>query len=156
MAENFEMTVVDNTREILSQLDDAVERCLEECGLRAEGYAKLLTPVGTPESTGVEGYHTSGLRNSITHKVVKAEKTVYVGSNHKTQDGKPLAIYVELGTGVYAAKGNGRKSPWVWVDKNGKPHKTNGMKPKHMIFKALTEHSEEYQKVIKRHLRGNI
>lgn len=108
---------------------------LEEIGLRAEGYAAALTPVDT-----------GNLRNSITHKV--SGEAVYIGSNLK------YAPYVELGTGIYATDGTGRKSPWVYIDKDGIGHRTNGMKPNHMIKKAASEHNDEYKDVLKKHLKN--
>lgn len=139
-----EVTFIDNSSSVLAEFESNIESALEEIGLRAEGYATVLTPVGTPESTGVEGYQTSGLRQSITHKVVGDE--VYIGTN------KPYAPYVELGTGIYASSGTGRQSPWLWIDKNGKGHWTRGMKPNHMLKKAASEHTDEYKNVIKDHL----
>lgn len=144
MANNFAFT--DNSQQVLDALEGSVNVALEEIGIRAEGYAKVLTPVGTPESTGVEGYHGGTLRNSIAHKVVGEE--VYIGTN------LDYAPYVELGTGIYASDGTGRKNPWVWKDKNGKFHWTRGMKPQHMLKKAASEHTEEYKKVIEKHLKN--
>lgn len=118
---------------------------LEEIGLRAEDYAAALTPVGTPESTGIQGYIGGTLKNSMTHKVVG--KAVYIGTNVE------YAPYVELGTGIYATDGTGEQSPWIWIDKNGKGHWTRGMKPNHMIKKAASEHNDEYKDVLKKHLK---
>lgn len=144
MANNFAFT--DNSQQVLDALENAANVALEEIGLRAEGYAALLTPVGTPESTGVMGYQGGTLRKSITHKVVGDE--VYIGTN------VDYAPYVEYGTGIYASDGTGRKNPWVWIDKNGKGHYTRGMKPNHMLKKAASEHTEEYKKVIEKHLKN--
>lgn len=144
MANNFAFT--DNSQQVLDALEDSVNAALEEIGIRAEGYAALLTPVGTPESTGVMGYQGGTLRKSITHKVVGDE--VYIGTNVE------YAPYVEYGTGIYASDGTGRNNPWVWKDKNGKFHWTRGMKPQHMLKKAASEHTEEYKKVIEKHLKN--
>lgn len=141
-----EIDLKDNSELILSALDDAVYAALEEIGIRAEGYAKANTPVGTPESTGIKGYHGGTLRKSIAHRVSGNE--VYIGTNVY------YAPYVENGTGIYAADGTGRKNPWVWIDENGKGHYTKGMKPNHMLKKAASEHTEEYRKVIIDHLKN--
>lgn len=137
---NFKLT--NNSGKLLQAVREYRDEKLEEIGQRAEDYAQRLTPVGTPESTGIAGYRGGTLRKSITHKVV--DDTVYVGSNVK------YAPYVELGTGIYATDGNGRKSPWVWVDKNGKAHYTRGMEPKHMLKKSIADHLDEYKKIIKK------
>jgi len=152
---DFELKVTDNFDSVLEALGQQAGAALEEIGLRAEGYAKMKTPVGTPESTGIKGYVSSGLRQSITHKVVNGEE-VYIGTNNKAENGAPYPLYVELGTGIYATNGDGRKSPWVWVDKNGKAHYTRGMKPHHMFRDAVADHKEEYRKVLLKYLKNEV
>ena len=71
--------LTDNSAEALAGLERAKARALETIGLKAEGYAKKLCPVGTVESTGIKGYRGGTLRNSITHTV--DGDTVAVGSN---------------------------------------------------------------------------
>ena len=71
--------VIDNSAEVLAGLKRAKARALEIIGLKAEGYAKRLCPVGTVESTGIKGYRGGTLRNSITHTV--DGDTVSIGSN---------------------------------------------------------------------------
>lgn len=152
MPNDFEITMTDNTGLIMQHLNQNVMNCLEEIGQRAEDYAKMKCPRGTPETTNIQGYHTQGLKESITHKVVESEKAVYIGTNKKSKDGHPYPVYVELGTGIYATDGKGRRSPWVWVDENGKPHRTHGMQPKHMIRDSLADHISEYKRVIQRYM----
>lgn len=82
----------DNSAEVLEGLSEAMLRALERVGMQAEGYAKDLCPVGTPESTGKPGYIGGTLKNSISHKVDDAEQAVYIGTNVE------YAPYVELGT----------------------------------------------------------
>ena len=73
MPKNFEITFEDNSQRFLEAFKHQAIKGLEE------GYAALNTPVGTPKSTGVEGYSGGTLRQSMTHKVVNYE--VYVGTN---------------------------------------------------------------------------
>src|SRR5260221_13792700 len=40
-------------------------KAVHRAGLRAQGVAKKNCPVGTPESTGIKGYHGGRLRQSI-------------------------------------------------------------------------------------------
>ena len=68
----------DNTKEVLSAMEKAIERGLEAIGLTAEGHAKKNTPVDTGR-----------LRNSISHAV--EDKAAYIGTNVE------YAPYVELG-----------------------------------------------------------
>ena len=72
-------TYKDNTDEVLSALDKAIERGLEAIGLTAEGHAKK-------NETAVD---TGRLKNSISHAVEK--DAVYIGTNVE------YAPYIELG-----------------------------------------------------------
>ena len=142
---DIDINFIDNSSEVLKELERITAKTLEELGLTAEAYAKMNAPVGTPESTGVEGYGPGGtLRNSIAH--ASKDGVAYVGSNNF------YASYVELGTGIHAEGGKGRKTPWVWIDKNGKPHKTYGMKPRHFLKKAVQDHQREYKAIIENNL----
>lgn len=69
---------IDNTQEVLSALDSAIQRGLEAIGMTAERYAKEITPVDTGR-----------LRNSIGHD--KDDRATYIGTNVE------YAPYVELG-----------------------------------------------------------
>lgn len=142
----YDVVIKSNTHDIIKILESKGLAALEEVGLRAEGHAKKKAPVGTPESTGIVGYVSSGLRKSITHKSTGSE--VYIGTNQF------YGVYVELGTGIYATDGKGRKSPWTWYDKNGKAHFTHGMKPVHYLRDAVVDHKEEYRKVFLKYLKG--
>ena len=150
---DYDIQVTSHTSDIIEQMKQYGKAALEEVGLRAEGYAKMKCPVGTPESTGIEGYVTNGLRQSITHRTLSNE--VYIGTNKKADNGANYALYVELGTGIYATDGKGRQSPWTWYDKNGKAHFTHGMKPVHYLRDAVTNHKEEYKRVFLKYLKGN-
>lgn len=127
---DIDIQITDNSGEILRALEEKKKAALEGVGIQAEGYAKRATPVDTGR-----------LRNSITHAVRGDD--VYIGTNLQ-----PYSVYVELGTGIYASDGKGRKSPWGYYDRNGKYHVTRGMKPRHMLKKAASEHTEEYKRII--------
>lgn len=127
---DIDIQITDNSGEVLKALEEKTKAALEGVGIQAEGYAKRLTPVDTGR-----------LRNSITHTVRGDD--VYIGTNVQ-----PYAVYVELGTGIYASDGKGRQSPWGYYDRNGKYHVTRGMKPHHMLKKAASEHTEEYKRII--------
>lgn len=105
------MKITDNSDEILSRMDSAIEVALEKIGLAAEGYAKRLCRVVTGR-----------LRNSITHATATylgvgtyednegnvfddatadgtpEKNTVYIGTNVE------YAPYVELGTSRTSAR----------------------------------------------------
>lgn len=129
-----------HSEEILQKLDDAILRSLVRMGLQAQTYATDLAPVGTPESTHIEGYQGGTLRQSITTQVDKGEYVVYIGSNEE------YAGYVELGTGKHAEIGG--SPPWVWVDQNGDFHYTEGVRARPFLRPALTNHLDTYRKII--------
>lgn len=122
--------IIDHTLEVIGEYEKDKQAALESIGIVAEAYGKKLCPVDTGR-----------LRNSISHAV--SGDDVYIGTNVQ-----PYAIFVELGTGIYASDGQGRKTPWTYYDRNGKLHYTRGIKPHHMLKKAATEHTEEYNRIL--------
>lgn len=131
----MEIEIIDNSPKVLEELEDAVMRALEKCGLTAEGYAKKLCPVDT-----------GNLRNSISHSVDKEEKAAYVGTNNS------YAPYVCLGTGKYAE--GGRPTPWVYQDAKGQYHWTAGNKAQPFLKPAVADHKEQYREIIKNELEN--
>ena len=134
---------VDHSREVLAALDAAEKKILETIGEKAEGYAKKLCPVGTSESTGIQGYRGGTLRNSITHMV--QDKTMSIGSNVE------YAPYVELGTGPHFTP------PPEWEQFTSKKGSGVGhayVKPRPYLRPAIEEHADEYKTITERELKG--
>lgn len=129
--------IIDNSDLVLEELQDAVERALETCGLVGEGYAKELCPVDT-----------GNLRNSITHAVDEEKREAYIGTNSE------YAAYVELGTGEHREGGGGRPTPWVYQDAKGNWHWTKGNKAQPFIKPAVADHAETYKKIIEDAMKG--
>ena len=133
----------DNSAEVLAGLERAKARALETIGLKAEGYAKKLCPVGTVESTGKKGYRGGTLRNSITHTV--DGDVLSVGSNI------PYAAYVELGTGPHF------EPPPDWetfTSKRGSGVGRGYVKPRRYLQPAIEEHAGEYKTIAENELKG--
>jgi len=68
-------------------------------------------------------------------------------SNEKIEDDvgpeASYAPYQEYGTGIYAEAGNGRKTPWVYRDRNGNFHTTRGNRPHPFVRPtALQDHDK--------------
>lgn len=137
----YNIKFTDNTPRLFEALDSWAERVLTIWGMTVQDYARLLVPTGTADSTGIEGYVGGALKQSLTYAVYLAKKTVTIGSNLF------YSVYVELGTGIFAEKGNGRKTPWVWNDFNGKWHFTRGMKARPFLRSAVEEHIEELREI---------
>ena len=135
--------VIDNSAKALAGLERAKARALETIGLKAEGYAKRLCPVGTVESTGIKGYRGGTLRNSITHVVNGDELSV--GSNI------PYAAFVELGTGPHF------EPPPDWetfTSKRGSGVGRGYVKPRRYLQPAIEEHAGEYKTIAENELKG--
>ena len=88
----------DKTKEVTAQLEKAIEIAMGAVGMEAEGDVKEITPVGTPESTGIPYYVGGNLRNSIAHQYSKEEQAEYIGTVVE------YAPYVELGTSKMKAR----------------------------------------------------
>lgn len=129
------VTFTDNSGQIKAEMQAAVLRALEKCGLTAEGYAKKLCPVDT-----------GNLRNSISHTVDEGDTTAYIGTNAE------YAPYVELGTGKYAE--GGRPTPWVYQDANGNYHRTRGNKAQPYLKPAVADHAQTYKTIIEDELKN--
>lgn len=138
---NYDIKFTDNTPRLLEALDSWAERVLTLWGMTVQDYAQLLVPTGTADSTGIEGYVGGALKQSLTFVLDLTKKTVTIGSNLL------YSIWVELGTGIFAEKGSGRKTPWVWMDFNGKFHATRGMKARPFLRPAVENHIDELREI---------
>lgn len=131
----------DYSKEVLNAMKTQVNRALEICGLKAEGYAQ----VSLTEQKAVD---TGNLRNSITHKVVVEdnEHSMYVGTRVE------YAPYIEFGTGIYYE--GGRKTPWFYKGKDGKYYKTEGMQARPYLRPSISDHVPEYKEIIETELKN--
>lgn len=137
---NTEVVITTNKDAFLKAADEAIERALEAVGLDAVGNAQdIITAEGRVD--------TGQMRNSIAYQVETGEKAVYIGSNLEH------AIYNEVGTGIFAEGGGGRKDPWFYEDQKGEGHWTHGMKPIHFLKRAVSENASEYEGIIEAELR---
>jgi len=134
---NGYVTVTDNSDDIKNALVQQLHLALDAVGITAQAYATLLCPVDT-----------GNLRNSISYTVQGDD--VYIGSNVK------YAPYVELGTGKFYNNGvGGRQTPWVYYDEIKQRFvMTSGQKAQPFLKPAASEHTEEYNKLIKLYMTG--
>lgn len=128
--------IQDHSAEVSAEIKAALLRGLEKCGLVAEGYAKRLCPVDT-----------GNLRNSITHMIDEQEPAAIIGTNNE------YAVYVELGTGIYA-EGGGRPTPWVYQDAKGNWHYTRGNKAQPFLKPAAADHVGQYRDILESELKN--
>ena len=81
---------------------------------------------------------TGNLRSSIIAGKLEDGAYASAGGGNGLKDVR-YAVYVEYGTGIYAANGNGRQTPWTYFD--GKSfHRTRGSRP-HPYFVPAVEAS---------------
>ena len=115
------MSVVfkDFTKIVLDKIHETGETFLEEVGGEVEAQAKRNTKVDTGKTKG-----------SWEHKVDADKMEVQIGSRYKN------ALWEELGTGIYALNGDGRKTKWVYRTEDGKFHATVGKKPRRALYRA--------------------
>lgn len=154
MAIKFE----DNSMEVKEKLNDAIIAFLYEAGGELEAQVKRNTKSDSGDT-----------KKSWKHKVSESEGKVVVGSNSEN------AIWEEFGTGAYAEKGNGRKTPWyIPVEKvtgskkpsyqgkviivhgnNGQAfYKTDGKKPKRALQLAYTSKKASIERLLESKLKG--
>ena len=141
----------DNSKEVSDNIKEALLRGLETCGLVAEGYAKKLAPVGTPESTGIPGYIGGLLRGSITHALSGKQPAIstyqdnagtrrgsYSGTAPEESGSNKSAVYI--GTNVEYA-------PYVCLG-------TIHMNAQPFLKPAVNDHKDEYRKILENSLKN--
>ena len=116
------MSVVfkDFTKIVLDKIQETGETFLEEVGGEIESQTKRNTKVDTGKT-----------KNSWEHIVDADKMEVQIGSRYKN------ALWEELGTGIYALNGDGRKTKWVYRTEDGKFHATVGKKPRRALYRAF-------------------
>lgn len=147
---DVDVTITDNSGEVLRELNEAIEKALTEIGLGAEGHAKDIIFARGAVDTGL-------LRNSITWAIggQKANITDYKGD--KESQYRPNAPIPE-GT-PYTGTAPKRDEPCVYVGSNVEyaPHVENGarsMSPRPYIKPAIEDFRDEYKEIIENNLKG--
>jgi HK97 gp10 family phage protein len=117
---------------------EAVKKVVNRTAGRVERGAKKRAPVD-------EGR----LRSSIHMRPFRGGLEIDVGTNVE------YGVYQEFGTGIYAVKGNGRKTPWAYVDpKTKKLVWTRGNRPHPFLFPAFEEVKPDFVPELKKALKG--
>lgn len=137
-----DIQITSHSRKVGSEIDKAFKRALTIIGMKAESYAKALTPV----DTGL-------LRNSVTFALGGAQPGVqqyasntgdatgtYEGQAPADQDGQ-MSVYI--GTNVHYA-------PYVELGHNTRAG--NFVQPKAFLRPAVEGHTDEFKDVIESEL----
>ena len=124
----------------------AIERAAEIIGGMIESNAKAEVTAKVYDAPETWYVRTGNLRNGIGYKVENKD-TVIAGASAY------YAPFVELGTGVHASDGQGRKTGWSYQDSGGNWHWTSGMRPRPFIRPAFEQHTDEYKDVLIQELK---
>ena len=111
----------DYSKDVINKINSLGVKWLEEASSEIESQTKQNTKVDTGKTKG-----------SWEHRVDVNKLEAIVGSRYDN------ALWEELGTGIYALNGDGRKTPWVYKSPDGKFHTTVGKKPRRALFNAYT------------------
>lgn len=139
------MSTIDGLDKLFNKLDalqsyKVIQRGLEQAALRVLTTARQEAPVDD-----------GSLRASIVKDVDLANQTATVGT--------PLdyAPYVEFGTGLYAANGDGRKDvPWSYQDAEGNWHTTAGQQPQPFLETALDVNKKKIRDDFKNEIKKEL
>lgn len=125
----------DYSIKVIAELDNAKTAFLHEAAGEIEAQLKRTSPVDTGQ-----------LANSWQYLVDGDSATV----------GSPLenAIWNEFGTGQYAIKGDGRKTPWVYQDAKGNWYTTTGKQPQRTLEKVFAKNKTKLPKLLAQKLKG--
>lgn len=129
----------DYSMKVIGSLESAVSTFLKEAGGEMTAQIKRNTRVDTGQ-----------LKGSFKYVVDESNEIVTIGSNLEN------AIWEEFGTGEYALKGNGRKTPWRYQDIHGDWHTTTGKKPSRAMQKAFDSKKNAIKKAAQEILGAKI
>ena len=92
---------------------------------------------------------TGDLYNSCSYKMETEGNVIsaYIFADAKSESGDLYAEFIEFGTGIYNQKGDGRKTPWRYKDREGNWHTTQGGRPYPFIRPAWAAHEEDFLKL---------
>lgn len=127
----------DFTKIVLNKIHENGEQFLEEVGGEVEAQTKRNTKVDTGKT-----------KNSWEHIVNADKMEVQIGSRYQN------ALWEELGTGIYALNGDGRKTKWVYRTEDGKFHATVGKKPRRALFRAYQSKKNAIIREARRRFKG--
>ncbi len=141
---NFKMK--SHKDEVLDELDSKIEIALEEIGLEAEKYAKMKCPVDTGR-----------LRNSISHlvsgqgqKTVKYKAMEYYTTKAGKKSKRRKSVDYSYKTGN--ASGDNSNSVYIGTNVEYAPYVefgTSKQKPQPYLKPAVTDHVDEYKRIVK-------
>lgn len=122
-------------------MEAAAEYCTEEAKVTAAGIAKSMPPINAKGQNMWE--NTGTLPNTIGYTVDPDDSsslTIYCSA--------PCAAYIEYGTGIYSANGDGRQTPWMFESNTGAFVKTQGMRANPFMYPSVFNNLDQIQDII--------
>ena len=123
----------------------ATQRIMSEAADRIVEGIKARAPVDTGALRNSVRQHTDIEHRRVTSYIVAD------AANEKSGD--EYAVFLEMGTGLFAENGDGRKTPWVYQDRHGNWHYTRGMKPRPFIRPAVAAELPRLNEELRREVR---
>ena len=139
----IEWKFYDHSEEVKGVIEDIALAALEEAAGELESQVKRNTAVDTGQTKGSWQHKVGG-------SALGGGYTAMVGSDFEN------SIWEEFGTGDYAAKGNGRKGGWVYVDAKGHGHFTHGKRPRRPFSNAYNSLKNKLIRFIQNKFKGGI
>lgn len=129
----------DNTKEVLSDLERAIERGLEAIGMNAEGHAKKDPQM--PVDTG-------RARNSITYAMAGKEAHIKSYKGDNGEEG-----------GTYSGTADGKRGEAVYIGSNVEYFPAielggRNIAGRHVLQRAATEHKDEYKRLFEESMKN--
>lgn len=126
-------------------VDDAVLKMIAQGMANMEVATIHLKSAAKKKITDLEAVDSGALRASIDDEVALEGLEVkgYIGT---TLD---YGAFVHQGTGIYAADGDGRQTPWAYKDpKTGQTVWTKGSKPRPFLQEAQDEEAKTINELL--------
>lgn len=125
-------------RKALNRWGESIEADVKRIVVETANLLKTEAVARAPEDTG-------DLKKSIEVEILNDGLTAIVTV------GVHYAIYIEFGTGIYAVKGNGRKTPWTYYsNKLNKFVTTEGMEAQPFWFPTIKIAQDYFQKEMRK------
>lgn len=97
-------------------------------------------------------YGVGNLKASLNFRVEASDGVVFAIVGTQVE----YAPYVELGTGIYAEGGKGRKTPWMYKNRKGEWIRTVGQKPQPFLRPALDENADRLKAYIENKIMSSL
>ena len=170
----------DHTAEVNAELDRKIEAALEACGIQAVSHT-INNLTRDAYQNPVKWYKRTGHLKDFSHQVNMDEKAVYIGTNTEyagyweygtgeySDKGGRQGYWVfvprdenfigpprpaKVGSSKVYTEAEAKRIMAILQSKGIDAHMTKGIKPVHMLKRAMEDHKDEYIGIIKQTLGG--